>query len=208
MTVTLLASFDGADGEDPLASLMFDSAGNLIGTANMGGANGDGTIFELQKTASGYADTPTVLAQLTERITGGIPYSYVLADSSGNLIVPIYGGGPGGYGTVLELAKSGTGYASPTVLASFNGSNGGFLNGGVLIDANGDILGSSWEGGTNGAGSVYEIAKTASGYASAPTVIAQFNGTDGLYTGPLVMDAAGNLFGGTLKGGPTGNGTL
>ncbi len=44
---TVLASFNGADGSGSYAGLIPDAAGNLFGTTNLGGASGDGTVFEL-----------------------------------------------------------------------------------------------------------------------------------------------------------------
>ena len=46
-TITTLASFDGANGALPVASLVRDPRGNLFGTTEGGGANNDGTVFEL-----------------------------------------------------------------------------------------------------------------------------------------------------------------
>jgi len=209
VTFTTLATFNGADGATPNGPLLIDSAGNLVGTTWEGGASNNGTLFELAANGSGYASTPTVLATLTESQTGGLPYDGLIADSSGNLFATIYGGGPGSYGTVVELVKAGTGYAGAvTILANFNGTNGGFLNSGLIMDAKGDLFGSSWAGGTNGAGNIFEIVKTASGYTSGATVIATFNGTDGQYPNGLVADANGDLFGTTLKGGANGSGTV
>ena len=45
---------------------------------------------------------------------------------------------------------------------------------------------------------MFEIAKTASGYASTPTTLVSFNGTDGAVPdGGLIADANGDLFGTT-----------
>ena len=53
-------------------------------------------------------------------------------------------------------------------------------------------------GGANGDGTVFEIAKTAHGYASTPTTLVSFNGTNGAYPyGSLIADANGDLFGTT-----------
>ena len=56
-----MASFDGADGATPQAELIADAAGDLFGTTLLGGQN-YGTVFEIVKTADGYARTPTLLA--------------------------------------------------------------------------------------------------------------------------------------------------
>ena len=57
-TETVLHSFTGTDGSLPLAGLIADSAGNLYGTTNGGGASGNGVVFKL--TPGG---TETVLQQ-------------------------------------------------------------------------------------------------------------------------------------------------
>ena len=60
-TPTTLVSFDGTNGETPVGSLIADSNGDLFGTTDGGGANDFGTVFEIAKTAGGYASTPTTL---------------------------------------------------------------------------------------------------------------------------------------------------
>ena len=54
-----------------------------------------------------------------------------------------------------------------TTLVSFNGTNGGVPANSLIADAHGDLFGTTLEGGTNGVGTVFEIAKTAHGYASS-----------------------------------------
>jgi uncharacterized repeat protein (TIGR03803 family) len=55
-----------------------------------------------------------------------------------------------------------------TTLVSFNGRDGAGPNGGLIADAHGDLFGTTSQGGANGAGTVFKIAKTAHGYASTP----------------------------------------
>src|SRR5207237_6992333 len=59
--VDVCAHAQCADGAEPRAGLIADANGNLFGTTQIGGANGKGTVFEIAKTASGYASTPTIL---------------------------------------------------------------------------------------------------------------------------------------------------
>ena len=81
---------------------------------------------------------------------------------------------------MFEIAKTAGGYAStPTTLVSFNCTNGAIPPAGLIADANGNLFGTTASGGANGNGTVFEIAKTASGYASTPTTLVSFNGTDG-----------------------------
>ncbi len=64
---TTLVSFNGTNGELPRGSLIADSNGDLFGTTELGGANGVGTVFEIVKTAGGYASTPDHTGQLQRR---------------------------------------------------------------------------------------------------------------------------------------------
>ena len=79
----------------------------------------------------------------------------------------------------------------------------------LIADAHGDLFGTTVRGGANGDGTVFEIAKTAHGYASTPTTLVSFNGTNGADpTGSLIADAHGDLFGTTEVGGANGDGTV
>ena len=207
---TTLASFNGSDGVDPTGSLIADAGGDLFGTTHGGGANGYGTVFEIAKTASGYASTPTTLVSFDLSDDGAYPFGSLMVDANGDLFGTTTGGGANGDGTVFEIAKTSSGYAStPTTLVSFNGSDGGDPGGALIADANGDLFGTTGEGGENGDGTVFEIAKTSSGYASTPTILVSFNGSDGADpTGGLIMDANGDLFGTTDGGGANGDGTV
>ena len=51
--------------------------------------------------------------------------------------------------------------------------------GGLIANANGDLFGTTFRGGAEGYGTVFEIAKTPTGYASTPTTLVSFDGSDG-----------------------------
>jgi uncharacterized repeat protein (TIGR03803 family) len=207
-TPTLLATFSGTDGASPDGSLITDAAGDLFGATGSGGANNDGTIFEITKTTNGnYSGGQTVLASFSG--SNGNGPTGVSIDAAGDLFGTTLTGGANNKGTVFEIAKNGSGYSStPTVLVSFNGTDGAFPFASLIMDSAGDLFGTTDGGGANGDGTVFEIAKTASGYSSTPTELVSFNGTDGasLQT-HLVMDAAGDLFG-TAGGGANGLGEV
>jgi len=57
--LTTLLSFNGTNGSNPYAGLIADAAGNLFGTTSSGGADGDGSVFELVNHGGAY--TPTTL---------------------------------------------------------------------------------------------------------------------------------------------------
>ena len=115
-----------------------------------------------------------------------------MVDAAGDLFGTTQAGGAFGDGVAFEIAKASSGYAStPTVLASFDGADGDApYDASLVVDAAGDLFGTAHDGGAFGDGVAFEIAKTSSGYASTPTVLASLNGTDGdlSYSG-LVMDS-------------------
>jgi uncharacterized repeat protein (TIGR03803 family) len=207
-TLTTLVSFTGVDGSAPYAGLIADTEGNLFGTTDGGGADGDGTVFEIAKTKHGYASTPTTLVSFTGSDGAG-PSGSLIADADGNLFGTTDVGGTGGDGTVFEIAKTKSGYASaPTTLVSFTGPDGEYPEGSLISDASGDLFGMTYGNGDN-YGTVFEIVKTKGGYASSPSTLVNFTGTDGSYpSGSLIADAAGDLFGMTSSGGADGDGTV
>jgi hypothetical protein len=182
--------------------LTTDAAGDLFDTTG-------GSLFEVAKTATGYASTPTLFPTFGS-VTQMAPNAGWTADAAGDLFNTVATGEANGYGGVVELTKTATGYASTlTVLASFNNADGSDPTGGLVVDANGDLFGTTQSGsGANQAGTVFEIAKTASGYATTPTTLVSFNTIDGSDPmGGLIIDAAGDLFGTTSAGGMDGLGS-
>ncbi len=98
----------------------------------------------------------------------------------------------------IEVKRSSPANPNLTTLVSFNGANGAEPLGSLVADAKGDLFGTTAQGGANDDGTVFEIAKTAHGYASTPTTLVSFNGTNGnLPEGSLIADAKGDLLGTT-----------
>jgi len=199
-TPALLASFNLSDGLFP-NSLVMDSQGNLFGTTFQGGSHTDGgetsgagTIFEIAKTANGYAATPTVLANFDALVA---PYNgpqFLVIDKSGDLFGTT---NAGSNASVFELVKTANGYASAlTNLATFSSTGIGFV-GNLVLDNNGDLFGASQS--PDGSGTIFEIAKTASGYASQPTTLINLPAGQALYSllthmNELLIDSSGDLF--------------
>ena len=118
-TPTLLASFNGTNGEDPYRAGVTLSGSTLYGTTSQGGAHNDGTVFSVPVSGG----SPTVLASFNNT-NGALPYAALTLSADGTTL---YGtttaGGAYGDGTVFSVPVSG---GSPTVLASFNGSDGDY----------------------------------------------------------------------------------
>ncbi len=208
-TPTTLVSFNGTNGANPFAGLIADAAGNLFGTTQSGGTNGDGTVFEIANVDGSYASTPTMLVSFNGT-NGSTPFGGLIEDAAGNLFGTTQSGGTNDKGTVLEIAKDeGTFASTPTTLVSFNGINGSFPSADLIADAAGNLFGTTASGGTNGNGTVFEIENVDGAYDSTPTTLVSFNGTNGAepFAG-LIADANGNLLGTTLQGGASGDGTV
>jgi uncharacterized repeat protein (TIGR03803 family) len=145
----ILVSFNHQDGAWPEANLTIDSAGNLFGTTLRGNTGNGGVVFELFKTSSGYASDITAL-DIFAGPTGADPQAGLISDSAGNLFGTTSYGGSGGAGTAIEMVNNGNGTFTPVVLANFAGSNGSNPAGGLVMDAAGDLFGTTSQGGTNG----------------------------------------------------------
>ena len=203
-TITTLASFNGTDGIVSNGGLVLDAAGNLYGTAGLGGpgyssgaSNGDGTVFEVAK-GSG---TITTLASF-DGADGEFPTGGLALDAAGNLYGTTDQGGADNDGTVFEIAR---GSSTITTLASFDGNDGKFSSAGPVLDAAGDLFGTAFQGGANDAGTVFEIVAG----SDIITTLASFDVTDGQYPGSgLTIDSGHNLFGEAGGGGADDDGTV
>jgi uncharacterized repeat protein (TIGR03803 family) len=154
--LTLLHSFSGTpDGENPLAGLLRDGAGNLYGTTKYGGTGGGyGTVFKLS--AKGKL---ILLYSFTGTPDGENPYARLIRDASGNLYGTTFYGGTSGYGTVFKLDTAG----KLTILHSFNSApDGANPLGGLILDKAGNLYGTTSDGGDlscgfSGCGTVFKI---------------------------------------------------
>ena len=201
-----VASFSGANGANPYSSLVMDGSGNLYGTTSAGGANGDGEIFEIAKGTS----IITVLHSF-DGADGQSPRDGLLIDSHGNLFGTTFTGGANNIGSIFEYSTSSSTFTS---LYSFvtpaDAVNTAQPYSGLIMDGNGDLFGTTKNGGVDGHGSIFELAKSGSGYASADTLLYSFTGNnDGKNPyGALVMDGSGDLFGAARAGGADSDGVI
>jgi len=212
-TETVLYSFcsmtNCSDGVGPQADLIADSNGNLYGTTVGGGGFGFGTVFELSPPATaGGPWTETVLYSFSGPPDGVAPVGTLVADSSGNLYGTTYNGG--GYrggptaGVAFMLAATGKESVLYTFCSQPLCSDGGNPTG--LIDSNGNLYGTTQNGGALGHGVVFQLSP----YTVLYRFCTQgFPCTDGATPsrGRLLADG-GNLYGTTLYGGASGAGTI
>jgi hypothetical protein len=172
-TEKVLHSFtnDGNDGYNPYAGLIFDAAGNLYGTTSSGGTGsgcapwGCGTVFQLMLGANGQWSEKVLHSFTNDGNDGYSPYygGSLIFGAAGNLYGTTFAGGTvscGNYGcgTVFELSPS-NGSWNEAVLHSFSGSisDGVLPYAGVVLDAAGNLYGTTSEGGAKNNGTVFEI---------------------------------------------------
>jgi uncharacterized repeat protein (TIGR03803 family) len=165
------------DGYGVKPALIIDTAGNLYGVANNGGIC---TAYGVGNLTTGNTDC---------------------------------------FGMVFKLAPSSNGTWSETILYTFHGYDGrrgGSVDGAgpagrLVIDAAGNLYGTTQVGGSGTGGTVFKLTPSANG-AWKETVLHNFpmfgasGGKEGISPqAGLTFDAAGNLYGTTSQGGPTGH---
>ena len=173
-----------------------DQAGNIYGTTSQGGINYRGTVYEL--TPSNGSWTATILTQFGNNL--GSPYSGVVVDQAGN----IYGTADvPRAGIVYELTAAGD---QLQVLHQFpeNGQEGSSPDSDLIADNAGNLYGAANGGGSNGAGTVFELSPSPAGWTFNTIYSLPAGGEcNGTFVGSsnLTMDAAGNLYGTTYCSG-------
>ncbi len=237
-TYTELHTFTSPDGLNPFGNLLRDASGNLYGTTNAGGTNSNGTIWKYSNTGSFgvlynfdatsgsssrsavttdsagnlYAATAAgaasgVGAFVKLNSDGSLNQVYALdsavasypggapaVDAAGNMFGAAWTNDGGSNGNVFKITPGG----AQSIEVDFNAVNA--VGGMSLVIHNGVLYGTSAYGGI-GNGNVFKVDDT--GYHDI------YDFTDGGQpTSPISFDAAGNLYGTTLAGGPSGSGQL
>ena len=196
---TILHSFPD---ENLFGSLMLASTGDLYGYYSSGDGNsGFGSVFKLNPHRT-FSHIYT-FCSLTNCADGYSPAGPLIM-KGGNLYGTTqyggqYAGGSGVVGgVVFELTPEG----QETVLHSFGGvGDGDGPTGKLTQDSAGNLFGTTQYGGTNEAGIIFKIDTS-----GVESVLYNFcsltNCADGRFPeGPVIVDAAGNLYGVTSEGG-------
>jgi uncharacterized repeat protein (TIGR03803 family) len=200
------------DGTGSQAALVFDAAGNLYGTTYSGGAYGYGTVFELAPIANGGWTEKILLSFYNNGRSGIYPFAGLTFDASGNLYGTTYTGGVFGAGTAFELSPSADGRWTEKILHNFGDTSkdGIATQATLVLDAAGNLYGTTYGGGAHVAGTVFELTpKIGGGWSERILHNFNDNGKDGTipYFG-VVRDATGNLYGTTYSGGIHGAGAV
>ena len=217
-TITTLASFNGTNGDDPYGGLVEDSSGNLFGTTADGGANGDGTVFEV---AAG-SDTITTLVSFNGT-NGTTPMAGLVEDSNGNLFGTTNRAASNNDGTVFEMEAAPAGSDQPDVVTWINSDGGDWDTPSNWVDQNGihrvpgatdkaviDISGITVTHNSPYADAVYSLTSQANielsagslSLGAASTIAGQLTLDGGTLTGPgdLTVMSQFTAIGSTLSG--------
>lgn len=198
--LSVLYSFkNGSDGRNPGGAIVFDASGNLYGAA-LGGADNDGVIYKLTPSAGG-TSTQSVIYTFGPTYVNGMYPNGLTIDAAGNLYGTTYEGGTGygEYGTVFKLAPNSDGTWSLTTLYNFSGSNGALPMAELVLDAAGNLYGTTSGGGADdGFGTVFELSSSSGGTWTEKLLCTFPYGR--YYERPQTavwFDAAGNIYGTT-----------
>jgi uncharacterized repeat protein (TIGR03803 family) len=180
------------------------NSGILYGTTNFRGANSWGTVFSLLPNGNG-GWTESTLYSFSGAADGGGPEAEVISDGSGGFLGSTSSGGFGHGGTVFHLSSSGGNWLLNT-LSSFNYSGTLGLtppgpNAGLVMDADGNLYGTTALAGAHNQGSVFMLTPSNGGWTL--TTLHDFTGgaDGGQPLGQVVLDASGNIFGTASVGG-------
>jgi uncharacterized repeat protein (TIGR03803 family) len=192
------SGFNCADGASPSSPIIADGKGNFYGVTALGGNGGQfcsdscGTVFELSPNGSG-GWNETVIYNFTGYPAGvANPTGPLTFDSAGNLYGSASIDGIYGYGAVFELSPGirGASWTETTLYSFTGGTDGSQPSSGVIMDAAGNLYGTTPYGGSAGNGTVFELIPSGGGWTER--VI--YNVNTSLYAG-LTLDAHGNIFG-------------
>jgi len=197
---SVLHTFTGTDGCNPDGGLLSDKAGNWYGTTKACGAVGGGAVYKLNKKG-----VLTLLHNFPSyQFDGLTPAAGVIMDAKGDLYGNTIDGGRSGKGTVFKIDTTGT----ESVLQAFTGgtTDGCYVYGTPTMGSESNLYGTASECGSFNMGIVWKV-----NLKGKETVLHNFAGgsSDGdLPFAGVIMDAKGNFYGTTNRGGASDVGTV
>jgi uncharacterized repeat protein (TIGR03803 family) len=202
-TVNVLHSFDGTDGIGPNAGLLLVS-GALYGmTSGYNGQVNDGNVFKLTPPPKGSMNWSFTVLHTFNGADGDYPGSTLSMDAAGALYGSTTTGGAHGLGLVFKLSPPAPGRSkwTETVIHSFSGGSDGEYpqsNTGLVIDAKGNLYGTTTQGGADNEGIAFEMSPPTGCGLWAESILYTFSAPS---TGLISMSQPGGPFYGVGIGG-------
>ena len=201
-TLTTLYNFQASTGESPTGGLVLATNGDFFGTTSLGGANSNGTVFRI--TPQGVFKTLYNFCSQPSCSDGQSPNDGLIQASDGNF----YGTTPrqGNYGTVFKVTPTGTLTTLYTFCSKTNCVDGASPNTPLVQGMDGNLYGTTQQGGANNLGTVFKISTK-----GVFQVLSSFCAGSECGSFPLVglvLGSDGNLYGTTSFGGSDFNGTI
>jgi uncharacterized repeat protein (TIGR03803 family) len=210
--------YTNSDGTYPGSALAL-SGSTLYGTTYPGGSGGNGTIFSVNTDGSDFTALHSFGAYASTNdgtnSDGANPHGGVIV-SGDTLFGTAFFGGALGWGTVFALNTDGTGF---TTLHNFTAPVGSPLTNGdgayprarLMLSGN-TLYGTTWQGGSSGAGAVFAVNTDGTGFATLHSFAAALGpgatNSDGAYPRAGLVLAGNTLYGTAAYGGSTGSGTV
>jgi uncharacterized repeat protein (TIGR03803 family) len=193
---SVIHAFAGApsDGEWILNTLLIDGTGNLYGTTFSGGASNVGTIYRLSPQGSAWHEDLLYAFSGLDIIH---PVNSVISDSAGSLYGVTYGDQQPSIAFKLTNSEGSWVF---TTLYTFLPGQAEELTSGLVMDAAGNLYGAGI-GGAYGNGAVYKLSQTPNGWIYSSLHDFSGGGDGASPSGPLTLDANGNLYGSASAGG-------
>lgn len=199
-TLTPLAEFDGANGFQPFGSVIQATDGNFYGTTTNGGGHGYGNVYRI--TPSGEVTSIYNFCKRLNCADGETPESTPVLGSDGNLYGTTTDINGFGHGTVYKMTLSGELTTLYTFCALAECADGSIPNG-LMLASDGNLYGTTFEGGTSGWGTIFRISPSGA-FTSLYSFCSLANCDDGVSpTYPPIEGSDGNLYGATRQN-PTG----
>jgi uncharacterized repeat protein (TIGR03803 family) len=202
---TTLVDFAGLNGASPFyMSLTQGRDGHIYGTTQMGGEMGFGTVFNIN--TRGLLTTLYAFCTDYDCLDGARADAGLILATDGNFYGTTAGGGFANSGTIFRITPGGKLTTLHSFCSQADCPDGYFPTGTLLEGWDGNLYGTTEEGGSENLGTIFRVTPT-----GRFTTIHSFVGapTEGSnpYAG-LIQASDGNFYGTTVEGGSTDGGTV
>ena len=204
-------TFTNSDGANPVAALIL-SGDILYGTASAGGSSDNGTVFKVNADGTGF----TNVYNFTGGDDGGSPAAGLVLSGS-TLYGTAYFGGTNGVGSVYAVNTNGMGFTNVYNFSAgdydssgyYTNSDGTYPQAGLILSG-GTLYGTTYEGGTNGIGTVFAVNTNGTDFRNLHsfTALVYEANDDGAYPAASLILSGSTLYGTASLGGTNNNGTV